>query len=87
MGCYNSNVPTGLCQPASDKEVIRSLADRPPGTLHLALTPTGDGYSAAVTQVARDFKRPIDAVLDGDRLSGLEFDPGGALWELTFGAS
>jgi hypothetical protein len=63
-----------------------TLSDRGQNLLHVALTPAGDGYSAAVTQVARDFKRPIDAVLDGERLYVLEFDPGGAIWELTFGA-
>jgi hypothetical protein len=64
-----------------------TLSDRGEDLLHLALTPTGDGYTAVVTQVARDFKRPIDALLDGERLYVLEFNPGGAIWELDFGAS
>lgn len=63
-----------------------TLSDRGQDLLHLTLTPADDGYTATATQVARDFKRPIDAILDGNRLYVLEFDPGGALWELTFGA-
>lgn len=60
------------------------LSDVGKDLLHLDLTPAGDTYTATTTQIARDFKRPIDAVLDGNKLYILEFDAGGAIWELSF---
>jgi hypothetical protein len=61
------------------------LSDQGQDLLHLALTKDGENYSAVTTQVARDFKHPIDAVLIGNRLYVLEFDGQCTIWELTFG--
>lgn len=61
-----------------------TLSDRGQDLLHLALTPAGDGYSMTSTQVATDFKNPIDTIMVGNRLYVLEFGDGGSIWELTF---
>ncbi len=61
-----------------------TLSDTGQDLLHMALTPDGDSYTATTTQLARGFKRPIDAVLDGNKLYILEFDPGGVIWEISF---
>lgn len=61
------------------------LSDQGQDLLHLALAKEGDAYSAVTTQVARDFKRPIDGVLIGNKLYVLEFDGESVLWELSFG--
>jgi glucose/arabinose dehydrogenase len=61
-----------------------TLTDRGQDLLHLALTKRGDNYEAVTTQIARDFKNPIDAVLIDNRLYVLEFGPGSAIWEITF---
>lgn len=61
-----------------------SLSDKGQDLLHLALTREGDTYGAVTTQIARDFKRPIDAVLVGTKLYLLEFEGEGVIWELTF---
>ncbi len=37
-----------------------------------------------MTQIARDFKNPIDAVMIENRLTMLEYGSDGAVWELTF---
>lgn len=62
-----------------------TLSDRGQDLLHLALTKRGDHYEATTTQIAREFKQPIDAVLVENRLYVLEYGDGGAIWELTFG--
>ncbi|NTW00752.1 MAG: hypothetical protein HGA19_05505, partial [Oscillochloris sp.] len=59
-----------------------SLSDKGQDLLCLRLTHSVDNYTMSVTQIARDFKNPIDAVLIGNRLYVLEFG-GGAIWELT----
>jgi glucose/arabinose dehydrogenase len=60
------------------------LSDQGQDLLHLRLSRNGDNYEAATTQIARDFRRPIDAVLFGNRLYVLEWDGDGIIWELTF---
>jgi glucose/arabinose dehydrogenase len=44
----------------------------------------GDNYAATMTQIARNFARPIDAVLVGKKLYVLEFEGEGAIWEIEF---
>jgi len=61
-----------------------TLSDQGQDLLHLRLTKQGDNYASITTQVARDFKNPIDAVMIENRLYVLEFGPDGAIWELTF---
>jgi len=61
------------------------LSDQGQDLLHLALVKGDDAYSVVTTQVARDFKRPIDGVLIGNKLYVLEFDGESVLWELSFG--
>lgn len=61
-----------------------TLTDRGQDLLHLTLTRGVDNYTMTATQIARDFKNPIDAVLIDNRLYVLEFGGGGAIWELTF---
>lgn len=61
-----------------------TLTDKGQDLLHLQLTRNGDNYQMVATQVARDFKNPIDAVLIDNRLYVLEFGGGGSVWELTF---
>jgi len=61
-----------------------SLTDRGQDLLHLQLTKRSDNYETITTQIARDFKNPIDAVLIENRLYVLDFGPGGTIWELTF---
>jgi glucose/arabinose dehydrogenase len=61
-----------------------TLTDRGQDLLHLRLTQRGDAYFVVATQIARDFKNPIDAVLIENRLYILEWAAGGAIWELTF---
>ena len=61
-----------------------SLSDIGKDLLHLRLTKKGDQYEMQANQIAKNFKRPIDAVLIRNQLYLLEHDPGGAIWELTF---
>jgi glucose/arabinose dehydrogenase len=61
-----------------------TLTDRGQDLLHLWLTRNGDNYEAATTQLARDFKNPIDAVLLRSKLYVLEYAANGAIWELSF---
>ena len=61
-----------------------SLSDIGKDLLHLRLTKKGDQYEMQTNQIAKNFKRPIDAVLIRNQLYLLEHDPGGAIWELTF---
>ncbi len=61
-----------------------SLSDVGKDLLHLRLTKKGDQYEMQTNQIAKNFKRPIDAVLIRNQLYLLEHDPGGAIWELTF---
>lgn len=60
------------------------LSDQGQDLLHLSLTKTADSYEAVTTQIARDFRRPIDAILIDNRLYILEWDGAGIIWELTF---
>jgi glucose/arabinose dehydrogenase len=60
------------------------LSDQGQDLLHLALAKGDDGYSAVTTQIARDFKRPIDSLLIDNRLYVLEFDGQAIVWELSF---
>jgi hypothetical protein len=60
------------------------LSDKGQDLLHVALSKGDDGYSAVTTQLARDFKHPIDALLIDNRLYVLEFDGQSMIWELTF---
>lgn len=61
-----------------------TLTDQGQDLLHLRLTKQGDNYASITTQIARDFKNPIDAVMIENRLYVLEFSPDGAIWELAF---
>lgn len=61
-----------------------TLTDKGQDLLHLQLTRQGDNYQMVTTQIARNFKNPIDAVLIDNRLYVLEFGGGGSVWELTF---
>ncbi|MCP5097066.1 MAG: hypothetical protein GY943_16070 [Chloroflexi bacterium] len=60
------------------------LSDHGQDLLHLMLTKDGENYTAVTTQIARGFKRPIDAVMIENRLYVLEWDGDGTIWELTF---
>ena len=60
-----------------------NLTDRGQDLLHLELTKRGDNYETTATQIARDFKNPIDSVLVENRLYVLDFGTG-SIWELTF---
>jgi glucose/arabinose dehydrogenase len=61
-----------------------TLSDKGQDLLHLRLTKKGDTYESVTTQIAREFKNPIDAVLIENRLYVLEYGEDGAIWELTF---
>jgi glucose/arabinose dehydrogenase len=61
------------------------LRDQGQDLLHMALRRQGEGYRATTVQIARDFKRPIDAVLIDNKLYVLEFDGASTIWELSFG--
>jgi hypothetical protein len=60
-----------------------TLTDKGQDLLYLELTKRGDNYETTTTQIARQFKNPIDAVLIENRLYILEFGSG-TIWELTF---
>jgi hypothetical protein len=60
-----------------------TLTDKGQDLLYLELTKRGDNYETTATQIARQFKNPIDAVLIENRLYILEFGSG-TIWELTF---
>ena len=62
-----------------------TLSDKGQDLLHLKLTKRADNYEAVTTQIVREFKNPIGAVLIENRLYVLEYGEGGAIWELTFG--
>lgn len=61
-----------------------TLSDAGQDLLHLSLTKREDNYESVTTQIARDFKNPIDAVIIGNQLYVLEYGADGAIWELTF---
>ncbi|HEX5691542.1 MAG TPA: hypothetical protein VFX76_16125, partial [Roseiflexaceae bacterium] len=61
-----------------------SLSDKGQDLLHIGLKPQGQSYVATTTQIAADFKNPIDSVLIENRLYVLDFSGQGAIWELTF---
>lgn len=61
-----------------------TLSDKGQDLLHMALRKTGDNYEAVTTQLARELKYPIDAVIVDNKLYLLEYGEGGAIWELTF---
>jgi glucose/arabinose dehydrogenase len=60
-----------------------TLTDRGQDLLYLTLTKRGDNYETTATQIAREFKNPIDSVLVENRLYVLEFGTG-IIWEITF---
>jgi glucose/arabinose dehydrogenase len=60
-----------------------TLTDRGQDLLYLELTKRDDNYETTTTQIAREFKNPIDAELIENRLYILEFGTG-VIWELTF---
>jgi glucose/arabinose dehydrogenase len=60
-----------------------TLTDRGQDLLYLELTKRDDNYETTTTQIARDFKNPIDAELIENRLYILEFGTG-VIWELKF---
>ena len=60
-----------------------TLTDKGQDLLYLKLTKRDNNYEAITTQIARDFKNPIDAVLIENRLYVLDFGDG-TIWELTF---
>ncbi len=59
------------------------LTDGGQDLLALKLTKKGDNYSAQVTQLIRNFKNPIDAVLVDHKLYVLDYGGSGTLWEVT----
>ena len=61
------------------------LSDTGQDLLHLQLEKQSDNYVMTATQIAAEFKRPIDAVLIENRLYILEWEAG-AIWELAFSA-
>lgn len=61
-----------------------TLSDSGQDLLHLRLTKRGEEYECVTTQIAREFKNPIDAVMIENRLYVLEYGADGAIWELTF---
>ncbi|HEX9839925.1 MAG TPA: PQQ-dependent sugar dehydrogenase [Anaerolineales bacterium] len=61
-----------------------TLTDSGQDLLYLQLTKRADNYETITTQIAREFKNPIDAVMIENRLYVLDFG-GGTIWELTFG--
>ncbi len=61
-----------------------TLSDRGMDVLHMQLTKTEDNYEAVTTQIAKNFKNPIDAVLIDNKLYVLEWGSEGAIWELSF---
>ena len=61
-----------------------TLSDQGQDLLHLRLTKRGEEYECVTTQIAREFKNPIDAVMIENRLYVLEYGAEGAIWELTF---
>jgi len=61
-----------------------TLTDRGQDLLHLQLTKHGENYQTTTTQIAREFKNPIDSVMIENRLYVLEYGSGGTIWELTF---
>lgn len=63
-----------------------TLTDTGNDLLQLELRKAGDGYESVTSQIARDFKNPISAVLLENRLYVLEYGSG-TLWELTFTGS
>ena len=60
-----------------------TLTERGQDLLYLELTKRDDNYETTTTQIAREFKNPIDAELIENRLYILEFGTG-VIWELTF---
>jgi len=60
-----------------------TLMDKGQDLLYLKLTKRGDNYETTATQIAREFKNPIDSILIENRLYILEFGTG-TIWELTF---
>jgi hypothetical protein len=60
------------------------LSDQGNDLLHLSLTKKENNYEAVTNQIARGFRRPIDAVMIENRLYVLEWDGAGVIWELTF---
>lgn len=61
-----------------------TLSDGGQDLLHVALTKRDGAYEATVAQIARDFRRPIDAVIVGGKLYVLEYDGESVIWELSF---
>jgi len=61
-----------------------TLTDKGQDLLYLQLTKRDNNYESVTTQIAREFKNPIDAVLIENRLYVLDFGSDGTLWELTF---
>jgi glucose/arabinose dehydrogenase len=62
-----------------------TLSDRGMDLLHLSLSKTEDNYETITTQIASNFKNPIDAVLVDNKLYVLEWGSESAIWELSFG--
>lgn len=63
-----------------------TLSDRGMDVLHMRLSKTADNsnYEAISTQIAKNFKNPMDAVLISNKLYILEWGSEGAIWELSF---
>jgi glucose/arabinose dehydrogenase len=88
----DSNMPADL---RGDGEVLSAfvlswgsaggtLSDSGQDLLHMSLTKREDNYESVTTQIAVDFKNPIDAVMIENRLYVLEYGADGTIWELTF---
>ncbi len=61
-----------------------TLTDTGQDLLYLQLHKRGETYEAITTQIARNFKNPISAVLAENRLYVLEYGSGGTIWEISF---
>jgi glucose/arabinose dehydrogenase len=88
----NDQLPSTLQSPAESLGLFvvswgaagGDLSDQGNDLLHLSLTKKENNYEAVTNQIARGFRRPIDAVMIENRLYVLEWDGAGVIWELTF---
>ncbi len=61
-----------------------SLSDRGMDVLHMRLSKTEDNYESVTTQIATEFRNPIDAAVVGNTLYVLEWGADGGVWALEF---
>ncbi len=61
-----------------------TLSDRGQNLLHLRLRKVEGNYEVFTTEIASNFRNPVDAVLAGDALYILEWGDEGSIWKLSF---